>query len=93
MRAFEKVKTEKQFIGVLKRYYKLWVRMGGDPVYYSFLSIVENAADPRIDHLFEKYFAVGNYWYNWQKGNSLLKELVQSWREEIQSKGKGKKSC
>lgn len=39
-----------------------------------------------IAWLFDKYFEVGAGYYNWQYGNSTLKELVKKWDDELGTK-------
>lgn len=89
---FAKVDSEADFIAVLKRYYKGWVRHGGSPYYYSFLGLVENAAHPKLDHYFLKYFSVGGGYYCWVSGNSRLRALVDGWRKEIKDKQQKEKN-
>lgn len=88
---FAKVDSEADFIAVLKKYYKRWVRYGGSPYEYSFLGLVENAAHPKLDRYFFKYFSVGGGYYCWVHGNSLLRGLVDGWRKEIRDKQQNKK--
>lgn len=82
---FSEIKTEKQFLQLLRRYYRGWRRRFPDwPC--SFLGLVEDGHRKDIAWLFDKYFYVGAGYYNWQYGNSVLKELVKKWDDELGTK-------
>lgn len=53
MNKFEKVKTEKQFLSILKRHYKALKKRN---MQISYLGLVENAWTRDLDYYFELYF-------------------------------------
>lgn len=83
------VTTEKAFISKLRTYYRKGRRKGYQRNEISFLGIMEYVGHATRD--FEwwsaKYFGLGFNAYDWQKGNSLMKSLIDKWEDEI-AKGK-----
>ncbi len=76
MSKFEKVKTEKQFISILKRHYKALKKRD---MQINYLGLVENAWTRDLDCYFETYFGLGRGGYDWANGNSLLQEIQSDW--------------
>lgn len=74
---FDKVKTERDFLNVIIREYKRQSKkLTNIKTDYNLLGLVENAWTKDLDYYFEKYFGCGFGYYDYTKGNQILKNIL-----------------
>lgn len=76
---FSKVKTEEDFLAVLKRCFRYYYSRN---MPCNYIGLVANADTPFLRPWFEKYFRAANGFYDWQHGNAQLWVLEEQWKEE-----------